>query len=152
MSAKIERCFDIYLLQHNNFKMLALLSASMIIKECEKFQPDGELNNYPECRDTALGILHEHISWAPHGFVNALQSHVELVYAYQEAVIDQKLLIGPDFDEAVLIAKCLEIYQTWKDVLVGREKIVHGEHWGDASGFNNAKWNKNNEKFLGLYK
>ena len=152
MSAKIERCFDTYLLKHDNFKMLVLLSASMVIKECEKFQPNGELSNYPEGRDTALNILNENVNWASHGFINALQSHVELVYAYQEAVIGQELLICPDFDEAILITKCLEIYQNWKDAIVEREKAMHGEQWGDAGGFNKAKWDKNNEKFLMLYK
>lgn len=152
MNTKIERCFDAYILKHDNFKMLALLSASMIIRECEKFQPDGELSNYPENKDTALGILNQHVNWATHGFINALQSHVELVYAYQAAVLNKEFLIGPDFKDAILITKSLEIYQKWKDDIVKREKAIHGQEWGDAGGFNSAKWNKNNEKFLMLYK
>lgn len=150
--AKIERYFNLYSMTHDKFKMLALLSAAMIIRECEKFQPNGELSNYPEDRDTALGILYEYVNWASHGFINALQSHVELVFAYQEAVIDKKFFAGPDFKDALLINKSLEIYQKWKDDIVKRENVVYGEKWGDASGFNTAKWNKNNEKFLMLYK
>ncbi len=152
INTKIERCFDNYLLKHNNFKMLVLLSASMVIKECEKFIPDGELSNFPEGKDTALCFLNEHVNWAQHGFINALQSHVELIYAYQESVINQELQIGPDLDEAMLITRCLRIYQKWKDDIVRREKAVHGEQWGDGGGFNNVKWDENNEKFLMLYK
>jgi len=151
---KIDICFDKPIMYHNNFRMVIDLSCVVVIDECNRWQPDDEKNNYPEGA-SMLAELNRNVNWAQHGFINVLQSHVEMIYAYQEAVIKTKetkqWMICPEYNDALLIIKALEVYQVWKDKIVNCGYEIHGKGWGDAMGFNNAKWNENNEKFLKLY-
>lgn len=155
IGAQMQRCFEKEVLTHNNFRMVALLSASLVIKECESWQPNGDHTNYPS-NGTVLAHLNRNVTWSLHGFINALQSHVQIIYAYQVAAIKSQkhhtFMICPDIDEAILLAKSLNVYQDWKTGIINREKAIHGPEWGDATGFTQSKWNENNKEFLDLYK
>jgi hypothetical protein len=58
----------------------------------------------------------------------------------------------PDINEAILIAKSLNVYQDWKTAICKREEEVYGKGWGSATGFYTSVWNKYNKEFLDLYK
>ncbi|MDD3474438.1 MAG: hypothetical protein PHP08_00860 [Candidatus Dojkabacteria bacterium] len=154
LKVKMQTLFDMQILTHHNFRMVVDLSCVTVIRECKRWQPNGEHTNYPE-GDTVLSDLNKSVRWALHGFINALQSHVEMIYSYQKALIDSRKskiwMLFPEYDEAVLIVDALEIYQEWKEDIVKREKEIHGKNWGDASGFNNAIWNDNNKEFMNIY-
>lgn len=145
----VENFLGNQILVHANLHMMTLVSASLIIDECSKWQPNGEHSNDPT--EGILNVLRSHVNWANHGFINALQSHVDIVYAYQKAAMDGKAFTA-DKNEAILICKALDTYQEWKEQIVKKEKKIYGAYWGDATGFTKAKWNENNEKFLALWR
>lgn len=154
-NVKMQTFLDKVVLIHDNFRMVVDLSCVTVIQECKKWEPNGEQTNYPG-GESVLSDLNRRVRWSLHGFINALQAHVEIIYAYQQAVIDSQKhgtwMLYPEYDEAVLIVDALEIYQKWKENIIKREKEVHGKEWGDAMGFNKAEWNENNKEFMGLYK
>jgi hypothetical protein len=137
-------------------KMLVLSSAAHIIHECGHWMPDPADNGKAGAPpDAATSVLAESTNWAQHGYVNALQTHVALVYEFQYGVMKgwlRNTFIGRD--EADLIVNALVIYQTWKTRYVARDKKVpgHGPNWGDATPFTQADWSDNNEEFLAYWK
>lgn len=158
MDTKITNILNHNALFHRNFRQVAVLSASLVIHECNRWSPNGNMDYLPQNSESVLRKLLEHhnLHWDVHSCINAIQNHVEIIYAYVEAILDFKnhnLYINmPDINEAILIAKSLNIYQDWKTVICKNEEEVNGEGWGSAMGFYTAKWNKNNKEFLDLYK
>lgn len=149
---RIEKIMDENVLIHDNLKMVALTSASMIIKECRAWRPNGGKTNYPT-QGTVLGDLTLDSDWSQNGFISALQSHVNIVYAvvkYNLEVPTSDLWLV--YHEAIILTEALETYQKWKENIIKRRKKVHGEDWGISTGFNCATWNDNNEALLDLYK
>ncbi|MCK4666914.1 hypothetical protein KAU33_09205 [Candidatus Dependentiae bacterium] len=150
-NVKIEKIMDKNVLIHDNLKMLALTSASMIIKECKAWRPNGEKSVYPK-KGTILGDLNLLMDWSQNGFISALQSHVDIVYA----VIKYNLEIPQSdlwfvYHEAVFITEALETYQRWKESVIRKSQKMYGEDWGSATEFNCAVWNDKNADLLDLY-
>lgn len=149
---KIEKIMGKNILIHNNLKMLALTSASLIVRECKAWKPDGEKANYPN-QGTVLGDLITCTSWSQNGFVSALQSHVALVYA----VVKYNLEIPRNdlwfhYHEVIVLTDALETYQKWKENVIRKRKKFHGDEHGTSTGFNCAVWDDNNEALLELYR
>ena len=145
---KIEKIMGKDVLIHNNLKMLALTSASLIVRECEAWIPDGEKANYPN-QETVLGDLTLNKNWSQNGFISALQSHVAVVYA----VVKYNLEIPTSdlwfvYHEVVLLTNALETYQTWKENVIKSDK----EEMGHLTGFGKAVWNDLDEELLAQYK
>jgi hypothetical protein len=132
-------------------KMLVLASAASAIDSMSQWNPDA--NGNPTPTRGSSGILAQSVNWASHGFSNAIQEQVALVYGFQKAVIERKQVVYMmDVKEAHLIARCLEEYQAWKEEHIRKVKIYQNcPYFGDATGFNRAKWNENNETFLALW-
>lgn len=146
---KIETLFGREILNHNSLRMVTLTSASMVIQECKAWS-DHRVSYSPP-RGTVLGDLNDTLNWAKHGFVNALQSHVEIIYAYVKYLVDNPDNNFLDYSEALLLAKALSTYQRWKEekIMRDKEKI---EEWGNTTEFNKAIWNDCNEELLAMYK
>ena len=92
------------------------------------------------------------MEWSQNGFISALQSHVNIVYAavkYNLEIPRSELWFV--YHEAVFITEALETYQGWKERVIKRRRKVHGEDCGSATGFNCAVWNDNNAALLDLY-
>ena len=152
INVKIEKIMDENALIHDDLKTVAFVSASMIIKECRGWKPDGEKTNYPN-RGTILGDLISITNWSQHGFINALQSHVSIVYAvvkYNLEIPTSNLWLV--YHEAVFLTEALETYQRWKENVIKGHQKLYGEHWGNATGFKSTVWNDNNEALLDLYR
>lgn len=148
---KIEKIMDKDVLIHDNLKMVAITSASMIIKECRAWRPNGERTNYPK-EGTILGDLTPNSNWSQKGFISALQSHVHIVYAFVKYNLEiPQSDLWPAYHEAVFLTKALETYQKWKENVIRKGQKVHGKDWGSATGFNCAVWNDNNAALLDLY-
>lgn len=158
MDTKIENVLNYNALFHRNFRQVAVLSASLVIHECNRWSPNGDMDNLPENSESVLRKILEHnnIHWDVHSCINALQSHIEIIYAYVEAILDFKnhnlYIERPNINEAILISKSLNIYQDWKTVICENEEVVNGKGWGSATGFYKAVWNRYNKEFLDLYK
>jgi hypothetical protein len=151
INTKVESMSGEIFLRTRNLRMMALTSAAMIIRECKEWLPDGNGETYPIKKSTVLGILHGNVNWSPHGFINALQSHVELVYAFVESAIDGRLIII-SYEEALLLTSALKIFQKWKTEIIKKEQNIYGKEWGTLSGFNQAQWDKNNVDLLAMFK
>lgn len=147
---KVETLFGREVLAHDSLRMVALTSASMVIRECKAWSNHKILYSPP--KDTILGDLNNAVNWAKHGFVNALQSHVQIIYAYVEHIVDNPNNNYLDFTEAVLLTKALSTYQKWKEEKIKRDKEINGETWGDMIGYNKAVWNDRNKELLAAYK
>lgn len=152
-NVKIEKFMDNNMLIHDNIKMLALTSASMIINECRTWRPNGKKTNYPE-EGTVLGNLNSTMDWSQNGFISALESHVNVVYA----VVKYNLEEIPTSDlwfvyhEVLLLTKALETYQKWKENVIKRRQKVYGIDHGTSTEFYCAVWNDNNTALLDLYR
>ena len=148
----IEKVFGKNVLVHNNLKMLAMSSASMIVTECRAWRPNPEKTNYPNL-GTVLGDLTHHTNWSQNGFIAALQSHVNVVYAvvkYNLEIPTSDLWL--EYHEALFLTDALETYQKWKETVIRKRKEMYGEDHGSATGFNCAVWDDNNEALLDLYR
>lgn len=130
----------------NALDMLAIQTAACILQACKEY-PTGE-NDYPS---TGVGgILVERMTWAPHGFVNGLQSQVELLYQIVRAKVEMPgyslLLSGAA--KRKIVADALSAYQEWKTRVVEDDYRVHGPTAGKETEFNKKDWTDLNEKFL----
>ncbi len=158
MDTKITSILDNNALFHRNFRQVAVLSAALVLHECDRWNPNGNMDNLPQNSESILRKTSEHsaVHWDTHQCINAIQSHVEIIHAYVEAILlykKQNMYINtPDINEAILIAKSLNVYQDWKTAICKREEEVQGKGWGQATGFYRAVWNKYNKEFLDLYK
>jgi len=94
-------------------------------------------------KDGVTGIIAEHLSWSPHGYVNALQTEVEFLY---EAV---PFITGSDSylfgkGERFVVASALIAYQEYKTEVVLERQRVNGRRFGEATGFNKKDWTDRN--------
>lgn len=138
-------------------KMLVLSSAAHILHECKNWVPDPE-----GCAETGAGLdvstweLAKNTNWAQHGYINALQTHVQLVYEFQYSLMKGWLrgVYGSGEDEITLIIKALAAYQDWKTAYIERDERVsgHGPNWGKGTEFNRADWTDNNAGFLAWWR
>lgn len=150
---KIEKFMDKDVLIHRNLKLVALLSASVIIKECENWEPISIENDYFPVIGTALGNLITHTSLSRSGFINVLESHVHIVYAVvkrdTEHFREETCL---DISEAELLTDALDTYQEWKETVVKKGQEQYGKDWGSVTDFNKMVWNKHNKALIKLFK
>ena len=150
---KIERFMDKDVLIHRNLKMVALVSASMIIIECDNWKPINIENDYIPDIDTVLGNLIPFTCWSRSGYINALEAHVQIVYAIVKHNIDcicENTCL--DIREALILTNALDKYQGWKESVVKRGQEQSGEDWGTATDFNKMVWNKHNDALIELFK
>lgn len=132
---------------------LMIQTAANIIDACRSYPSDGSA---PE--DSCIGsILTSRFNWAHHGFTNALQTQVALLYAYVEAILELEknppvLKVSIEEMEAELFVQALEKYQGFKTGICKHEQEKHGEHWGTATEFFKKDWTDLNEKLLALFK
>ncbi|MCK4666915.1 hypothetical protein KAU33_09210 [Candidatus Dependentiae bacterium] len=148
---KVETLFGREVLAHDNLRMVALTSASMIIQECKTWSTH-KIIYFPPPSGTVLGDLNDTVNWSEDGFINALQSHVQIIYAYVEHIVDNPNNNYLDFTEAGLLTKALSMYQEWKEEKIKRDKEINGEIWGDMIGYSKAVWNDRNKELLAAYK
>lgn len=145
----VETLFGMEILAHDSLRMVTLTSASMIIQECKAWS--DHKNSCAPPRGTVLGDLNDTVNWAEHGFVNALQSHVEIIYAYVEYLVDNPDNNFFDLSEATLLTEALSTYQEWKEEKIKRDKEkIDG--WENTTEFNKAVWDDNNKELLAMYK
>ena len=150
MYTKVETLFGREVLAHDNLRLVTLASASMVIRECKAWN-DHKVSRYPPT-GTVLGDLNDTLNWAEHGFVNTLQSHVEIIYAFVEHIVNNPNSNFLDYSEAALLTKALSTYQIWKDDKIEKEKKYNGEMDGDLTEFGKAVWNNHNKELLAAYK
>ena len=124
-NTKVETLFGREILAHDSLRMVALTSASMIIQECRAWSDHKILYSPP--RGTVLGDLNDSVNWAEHGLINALQSHVQIIYAFVEYIVDNPDSNYLDFSEAALLAKALSAYQKWKEEKIKKDKKINAE-------------------------
>lgn len=142
---------------YTTMRLLALASASMIINECEKWELDINDMDRPPNR-TILGRLDSNFIWPRHTLILALESHVEIVYGFVKYSLDN--FNGERYSEyywieeegAAFLTKALDIYQNWKDNVIGNGNVIDGETWGRPAGSHTEVWNKNNKELLDLCK
>lgn len=83
------------------------------------------------------GVLTKYVNWAPHGYVNAVQSQVALLYGIVELYVKNKkgIPIHLDADRRRLIADALSAYQEHKTKIMEEERKEHGESWRSSTVF-----------------
>lgn len=145
-NTKVQTIFGREVLAHDSLRMVTLTSAAMVIRECKAWS--GHKILYSPPKDTVLGDLEESVNWANHGFVNALQSHVEIIYAYVKYLVDDSNKNFIVRAEALVLLKALSTYQKWKEDRINRDE----EEMGHLTGFGKAVWNDLDEKLLAQYK
>jgi hypothetical protein len=137
-----------------NLKSLLLQSAACIIECCENYTIGPEGAVIPQSAPIAR-ILRESTNMAENGFVNALQSHVALLYTFVKEIVASEgktqIFVLIEQGEITLITKALDAYQKYKTAICKAEQKTHGEHWGTAMEFFKADWTDLNSKFLALF-
>lgn len=90
------------------------------------------------------------MSWAPHGFVNHLQSQVEFLYEVVKTKIagNGSMLLLSEAAQRKIVADALKAYQSWKTGVVEDGYRRNGERWGSGTAFNQMDWSDLNEKLL----
>ena len=150
---KIERFMDKDVLIHRNLKLVALVSASMIIRECDNWEPKNIKNDYVPKDDSVLGNLIPYTCWSRSGYINALEAHVQIVYAVVKRNIeDFREETCLDIRETLILTNALDKYQEWKENVVKKGQEEYGEDWGTATDFNKMVWNKHNDTLIELFK
>ncbi len=127
-------------------KSLTIQTAASIIESLKTMPTDP--NAIP---DKGIGgIVAQHVNWASHGYTNALQAQVRLIYDVAKRNVEspQEPPINFEQGERELITKALSRYQSYKFELIQKEKEIYGEHWGDANEFDKKDWTVYNDRFL----
>jgi len=104
--------------------------------------------SYNELRDIVAGYE----SWSEHGYENMLVASVALLYDFVEAVLNEDIEV-PGMLRSYpglrhLIVDALSAYQEHKEARIAADKEVHGDNFGDASGYYQAQWDELNQQFL----
>lgn len=103
----------------------------------------------------AGGILAERMRWAHHGFVNALQSQVSLLYSCVEAALRSNMsargILFRSEEFRQLVADALATYQDWKTRHCQQIEDEHGQGFGSQTEFYRKDWSDLNEQLLSMY-
>jgi hypothetical protein len=114
--------------------MFVAQTAANLLASSRGGYPSDEI--IPE-KDPVGYILASRLSWAHHGFTNALVSQADFLYAVVETSVRMRMpVVFQDRLIASLITEALEAFQIWKTNLIKVQKERHGEDWGDATKFN----------------
>lgn len=96
-------------------------------------------------------ILAQRMDWAPHGFINALQSQVGFLYSVVNQVVESGDNPRPAMfcfpATAKIVVAALKEYQKWKDKLCEDEVFKYGPEAAD-DGFFKKNWTDKSEEFL----
>lgn len=131
------------------FKKFAEQTAASIIVACKGYPRDG---SSPK-EDPIGSVLTKRMSWADHGYTNALISQVEFLYALVVCMTETgRKPFATDIETAKLIADALDEFQKWKTDVCNAEQLIHGKNWATATGFFKTNWADKNKKFLSLWK
>lgn len=129
---------------YSTMKMLVMANAANVIQSC-RHDIAADEDAFPNAG--ALAVLKRHVNWAQHGYVNALQAQVSLVFEFAKAII-AKRVIGVERSEIQMIVTCFESYRSWKTALVQDGYKKNGPGWGDGTEFNKFDWTQLNEILL----
>ena len=136
-----------------DFMMIVCLVAAQVLRLSNEL-PTGyhERNrSYNELRD----IVADYESWSEHGYENMLVASVALLYDFVEAILNEDIKV-PDMLRCNpglrhLIVDALSAFQEHKEARIAADKEVHGDNFGDASGYNQAQWDALNQQFLDFF-
>lgn len=135
-------------------KSLLLQSAACVLECCEhySFGPEGAV--IPQ--DAPIGrILRKYTRMAENGYVNAVQSQVQLLYAIVKEIVASEgkthIILILEQGDINLITNALDAYQKYKTAICKAEQETHGEHWGTAMDFFKVDWTDQSSKFLALF-
>jgi hypothetical protein len=133
----------------NSLDMFLIQTAANIILACKTYPHDGS-----RPAESPIGSeLVQRFNWADHGFINALQIQVSVIYdVVKRMVINGEWPLPIRIESAKIFTEALQEYQNLKNAICEKEKEEHGKHWGNATGFFQADWSDQNEKFLELFK
>ncbi len=131
-----------------DMRFLMVQTAACVLVICEQREPEvAEQKGY---FDPVKAKLAEYVNWADHGYTNALQTQVSLLYDFVKMSIDDPsqryiLMAG---DRSIITA-ALQAYQAWKTQLIAAEKVSYeAEASVDSTRFNQRDWSDLNEQFL----
>lgn len=127
--------------------LLATQTAASILAALKDMPLDG----FPE--HGVGGIIQKYdVNFAKHGYINALQSQVEILYNIVKASTDK---VSPkynpilvDVNQKKLIAAALSSYQDWKTAHINELTKKYGRDFGKNTGFNKSDWSEYNQLFL----
>jgi hypothetical protein len=60
MDTKITSILDYNALFHRNFRQVAVLSAVLVLHECDRWNPNGNMDNLPQNLESILRKTNEH--------------------------------------------------------------------------------------------
>ena len=125
--------------------MLAAQTACCIIQACQELPTDTD--TLPT--QGASAILAKSMNWSENALTNALQSHVNLLYALAELFLEDRLMLPMDWTTLIpLMARAFSAYQEWKTAVCRKEEEKMGKGWGSALEFYQRDWTALNEKLL----
>jgi len=102
--------------------MFMVQLAATVLLTCEQREPSSVTipnKDDAEGYDPIAQIMSRYVHWASHGYTNALQYTVELLYAYAQELINTRPL-GIERRRR-MIADALSAYQAWKTALVASD-------------------------------
>jgi len=112
-----------------NLYMLMLHTAACIVAEITSPQRPAEQ------------LLKAACNWADHGFTNALQYQVSLLYESVKLFNSGTGIQKFTDKQEELICKALKVYQDYKTDLINQQKKeMNCAHFGDSTGFNKMDW------------
>lgn len=126
----------IYKMEPVDFAQLVAQTAANILVQVPQMSLGNEMYG-------AAKILPGYVTWAPHGYVNALQTEVEFLYeALPFMTGDTGYLFGKG--ERLLVRDALRAYQEYKTKVVQEQQRVNGKDFGSGTEFNKKDWTDRN--------
>jgi len=87
-------------------------------------------------------VISQYVNWADHGYINALQTMVQFVYAAIPTLSQAKLYF--DDRERLLIKNAMVAYQEFKTRIVMEDQKINGRNFGSATEFVCKNWTDRN--------
>ncbi|MDD5014506.1 MAG: hypothetical protein PHW73_05325 [Atribacterota bacterium] len=137
-----------------HLKLILVQCAAVVLECCNNYSYNSDGGIVPQ--NVPIGrFLKQYLNYTENGYINALQSHVALIYSVVKKIVELEgnidIVIILEKGEIALLTSALEAYQKYKTEICQAEQKERGKHWSAKTGFFKADWTDQNSKFLALF-